>query len=62
MKPDEFQHDGVERLLFINQSIQDLKNQHALLSKAKNAYISDLSSDIVHARSGVDLGALFSDD
>jgi hypothetical protein len=30
--------------------------------KAKNAYIADLKTEIVKGRTGVDLGALFSDD
>ena len=40
----------------------ELTNQQALLTKAKNAYIADLKMEIVQGRTGVDLGALFSDD
>jgi hypothetical protein len=32
------------------------------MTKAKNAYISDLKMEIVRERSGVDLSALFTDD
>lgn len=52
----------VERLTFTHLQLQALSNQKALLTKAKNAYISDLKSEIVQGRTGVDLGALFSDD
>lgn len=52
----------VERLTFAHLQVQSLSNQQALLTKAKNAYIADLKSEIVQGRTGVDLGALFSDD
>ena len=52
----------VERLTFAHLQVQTLSNQQALLTKAKNAYIADLKSEIVQGRTGVDLGALFSDD
>ena len=52
----------VERLNFAHLHVQVLSNQKALLTKAKNAYIADLKSEIVKGRTGVDLGALFSDD
>jgi hypothetical protein len=52
----------VERLSFAHLQVQALSNQQALLTKAKNAYIADLKSEIVQGRTGVDLGALFSDD
>ena len=52
----------VERLSFAHLQVQTLSNQQALLTKAKNAYIADLKLEIVQGRTGVDLGALFSDD
>ncbi len=52
----------LEQLLFVQKNLNLLKNKIALMTKAKNAYISDLKSDIVEGRSGVDLGLLFSDD
>jgi hypothetical protein len=52
----------VERLTMVQFKLQELNNQQALLTKAKNAYIADLKSEIVQGRTGVDLGALFSDD
>ena len=54
--------DLCERLNFTQSSLQELNNMLAVLSKAKNAYISDLKTEIVRGRTGVDLGALFSDD
>ena len=52
----------VARLTFARLQQQELSNQLALLTKAKNAYIADLNSEIIQGRTGVDLGALFSDD
>ena len=52
----------LERLTFSHSQLQALSNQMALLTKAKNAYIADLKSEIVQGRTGIDLGALFSDD
>jgi hypothetical protein len=52
----------VGRLSFARLQVQALSNQQALLTKAKNAYIADLKLEIVQGRTGVDLGALFSDD
>lgn len=52
----------VERLSFAHLQVQALTNQKALLTKAKNAYISDLKLEIVQGRTGFDLGALFSGD
>lgn len=63
--PETLSEDGrglYERLMFTQRRLQELGNQQALLLKAKNAYISDLKTEIVKGRTGVDLGALFSDD
>ena len=49
-------------MTFAQMRLQELMNQQALLTKAKNAYISDLKTEIIQGRTGVDLGALFSDD
>lgn len=54
--------DLVAQLTFTRLTLQEMSNQMALLTKAKNAYIDDLKSEIVQGRTGVDLGALFSDD
>jgi hypothetical protein len=52
----------LEHMTFAQVRLQELTNQQALLTKAKNAYIADLKSEIIQGRTGVDLGALFSDD
>lgn len=57
--------DGIElvtMLKFSQRKITNLTNQHALLMKAKNAYISDIKTEVVESRSGLDVGALFTDD
>mgnify|MGYP007072403265 CR=1 FL=1 len=43
-------------------NLVEMKNQVALLMKARNAYISDIKLDIVENRSGVNLGLLFEDE
>lgn len=52
----------VKNLIFVRIRLGELTNRHALLLKAKNAYIADLNADIVSCRSGVDLGSLFHED
>ncbi len=52
----------LDLMTFAQARVRELTNQQALLTKAKNAYIADLKSEIVQGRTGVDLGALFSDD
>ena len=47
---------------FTSKRIRDLSSQHALLMKAKNAYITDIKSEVVEHRSGLDIGALFSEE
>ena len=52
----------VESMTFALMRLQELMNQQALLTKAKNAYIADMKTEIIQGRTGVDLGALLSDD
>ena len=52
----------VEHLTFATLRLQELMNQQAVLNKAKNAYIADLKSEIVQARTGISFSDLFSDD
>ena len=52
----------LERMTFAQMRLQELTNQQALLTKAKNGYIADLKHEIIQSRTGVDLGSLFSDD
>ncbi len=37
----------VERLRFVQQRLQELQDQQALLTKAKRAYIADLKAELV---------------
>jgi hypothetical protein len=43
----------LERLRFVQQRLQELHNQQAMLTKAKNAYIADLKADLLQPVSGV---------
>lgn len=52
----------VKQLEFTQLRLYELSNQSALMTKAKNAYITDLKMEIIRERSGVDLSALFTDD
>lgn len=54
--------DLVARVTFTRLTLQELSNRLALMTKAKNAYIADMKTEIIQGRTGVDLGALFSDD
>lgn len=42
--------------------IRKLMNERAVLTRAKNAYIDDLKLEVVESKSGLDIGALFSED
>jgi len=48
-------------LIYTKHRLQKLQNQHAVLSKARNEYISALNNDIILKRSGVDLSLLFTE-
>ena len=50
------------KLLFARRKLNNLHNQTALLSKAKNGYIGDIKTDVVRDKSGVDLATLFTVD
>jgi cell division septum initiation protein DivIVA len=41
----------LERLRFVEQRLQELHNQQAMLTKAKNAYIADLRSALLQPSS-----------
>ena len=62
---EDLSKDGrvlLERLAFANVKLQDLKNQGALLTKARNAYISDIKFEVVQNESWFDLNNLFAED
>ena len=52
----------ISTLSVTSARILELQNIHAIMTRAKNAYIQDLSAEIVEQKSGVDLSAIFSDD
>jgi hypothetical protein len=52
----------LERLAFVQDRLDELSNNAALLHKAKNAYIADLKLDLVKGRVGLNLGALLGDE
>lgn len=43
------------------EQLQHAQNMQALLTKAKNAYISELKTEMIRGRTGVDLSTLFDD-
>ncbi|EDM70249.1 valyl-tRNA synthetase [Roseobacter sp. AzwK-3b] len=49
----QFQH--------VTAQLQEAQNLHAVLTKARHAYIADLKNEIVKGKSGIDLSALFDD-
>jgi hypothetical protein len=52
----------LERLAFVQERLDELSNNAALLNRAKNAYIADLKLDLVKGRVGLNLGALLGDE
>ena len=52
----------LDSMTFTQARLQELMNQQSLLTRAKNGYIADLKTEIIQGQTGVDLGALFSDD
>lgn len=58
---DEQGQKTLHLYLHVIQQLQDGTNMMALLTKARNAYISEIKYEIVKAKSGVDLGALLDD-
>ena len=46
----------------VTKQIQDAVNMQAILTRAKNSYISELKSEMVKGKTGLDLSDLFGDD
>ena len=42
--------------------LQETKNMQAILTRAKNSYLSELKAEVVKGKTGLDLEDLFSDD
>jgi hypothetical protein len=49
------------QLQFVQQKLQELQDNAALLHKAKNGYIADLKNEIISGKLGVDIGNLLAD-
>jgi hypothetical protein len=52
----------VARLQHVDRLFEDKSNMMALLTKAKNAYIADLKTEIIREKTGVDLSSLFDEE
>jgi hypothetical protein len=62
---EDLSEDGkvlLERLAFVQFRLLELRNQVAMLNRAKNAYISDLKLDFVRARTGIYLDGFMNQD
>ena len=46
----------------VNKQLNEARNMSAILTRAKNSYISELKSEIVKGKTGLDLGDLFDED
>lgn len=44
-----------EHLKMLDSRIQEANNMHSILTKAKRAYITDLKSEMISAKAGLDL-------
>lgn len=54
--------DLIKRLKQLDQLYEEKTNMVALLTKAKNAYIADLKTEIIRNKTGVDLSSLFDEE
>lgn len=52
----------VARLQHLERQFEEKSNLMALLTKAKNAYIADLKSEIIKEKTGVDFSTLFDEE
>ena len=62
---DELTDTGRKLLVSLNYSaakIVDLRNYIAILTRARQGYISDISVEVVESKSGVDLNQLFGEE
>lgn len=52
----------VARLQHLDRLFEEKSNLMALLTKAKNAYMADLKTEIIKNKTGVDLSSLFDEE
>lgn len=46
----------------VSVQLQESANMRAIFTRAKNSYVSELKSELVKGKTGLDLSDLFSDD
>lgn len=49
-------------VFFTLRSLDELKAKRAIMTRAKNAYIEDLKVELIEKKSGIDFGALFTEE
>lgn len=47
--------------LTVERQLNEAQNMYAVLTKARQAYITDIKNEMIQGKSGVDLAALFGD-
>ena len=52
----------VARLQKLDRLVEENSSMMVLLTKAKNAYIADLKTEIIEKKTGVDLSSLFDEE
>jgi hypothetical protein len=53
--------ENLAQFEYLEARLQEAENMHAVLTKARRAYIADIKNEMIRGKSGVDLSALFSD-
>jgi hypothetical protein len=61
-KASEAAKSAVARLQHLERLFEEKSNMMALLTKAKNAYIAELKTEIIKNKTGVDLSTLFDEE
>jgi len=51
----------LRNLTYAEVKIREMVNKKAIMTKARNAYISEIKKEIIKSKSGIDLSTLLSD-
>ena len=51
----------LKNLTFAELKMREMANNKAIMTKARNAYISEIKKEIIKSKSGIDLSSLLSD-
>ena len=51
----------LRNLTYAEVKIREMINKKAIMTKARNAYISEIKKEIIKSKSGIDLSSLLSD-